>query len=70
MPPNTWSCDFGGDNADSDSDAISAGSRHPGAVNTLFLDGSVRAIKNSIANNIWWGISTMSGGEVISANSY
>ena len=47
MPPNTWSCDFGGDNADSDSDAISAGSRHPGAVNTLFLDGSVRAIKNS-----------------------
>ena len=70
MPPNTWSCDFGGDNADSDSDAISAGSRHSGVVNTLFLDGSVRAIKNSISTNIWWGISTMAGGEVISADAY
>jgi prepilin-type N-terminal cleavage/methylation domain-containing protein len=70
MPPNTWSCDFGGDNADSDSDAISAGSRHPGIVNCQMLDGSVRAVKSTIANNIWWGISTMAGGEVISADAY
>jgi prepilin-type N-terminal cleavage/methylation domain-containing protein/prepilin-type processing-associated H-X9-DG protein len=70
MPPNTWSCDYGGDNADSDSDAISAGSRHSGGVNTLFCDGSVKFIKGTINTNTWWGISTMSGGEVIDANAY
>jgi prepilin-type N-terminal cleavage/methylation domain-containing protein len=70
MPPNSWSCDFGADNADSDSDAITAGSRHPGIVNCQMLDGSVRAIKSTIAKNVWWGISTMAGGEVIDASSY
>jgi prepilin-type processing-associated H-X9-DG protein len=43
---------------------------HPGGVNTLFTDGSVRFIKNSIAQNIWWGLGTRNGGEVISSDSY
>ena len=70
MPPNTWSCDFGGDNADSDSDAITSGSRHSGVVNALMLDGSVRAAKSSINNRTWWAIGTMANGEVVSADAY
>jgi prepilin-type N-terminal cleavage/methylation domain-containing protein/prepilin-type processing-associated H-X9-DG protein len=70
MPPNTWSCDFGGGNADSDDDAITAGSRHSGVVNCAFVDGSVRAIKSSISPQTWWALATMSGGEVIDASSY
>jgi prepilin-type N-terminal cleavage/methylation domain-containing protein/prepilin-type processing-associated H-X9-DG protein len=68
MPPNTWSCDFNGDNADSDSDAITAGSRHSGVVNSGFLDGSVKGIKSSISPNTWWAIGTMAGSEVVSAD--
>jgi hypothetical protein len=33
-------------------------------------DGSVRFIKGSIAMNIWWGLGTRAGGEVISADQY
>jgi prepilin-type processing-associated H-X9-DG protein len=70
MTPNTWNCSFGGDNSDSDDDALTASSRHPGGVNVVFCDGSVRFVKSSVANTVWWGISTMAGGEVISADSY
>jgi prepilin-type N-terminal cleavage/methylation domain-containing protein/prepilin-type processing-associated H-X9-DG protein len=70
MGPNTFNCDFGGDNSDSDDDAITASSHHPGGVNSLFCDGSVRFIKNSISLKSWWALSTKSGGEVLSADSY
>jgi prepilin-type N-terminal cleavage/methylation domain-containing protein/prepilin-type processing-associated H-X9-DG protein len=70
MTPNTWNCSFGGDNGDSDDDAITASSRHPGGVNPVFCDGSVRFVKNSISPNVWWAMSTMAGGEVLSSDSY
>jgi prepilin-type N-terminal cleavage/methylation domain-containing protein/prepilin-type processing-associated H-X9-DG protein len=70
MTPWVWSCDFGGDNADSDSDAITAGSRHPNLVNCAFVDGSVKAVKATVSTTVWWGISTMSGGEVVDASGY
>jgi prepilin-type N-terminal cleavage/methylation domain-containing protein/prepilin-type processing-associated H-X9-DG protein len=70
MPPNSWSCDFGGDNADSDADAITAGSRHSGGVNCLMLDGSVRFVKGTINITTWQAISTMGAGEVVSADQY
>ncbi len=44
-------------------------SRHPGGVNTLMGDGSVRFFKNSINVNTWAALSTSKGGEVIDANS-
>jgi prepilin-type processing-associated H-X9-DG protein len=43
---------------------------HPGGVNAMMADGSVRFIKNSLAQNIWWALGTRNGGEVISADSY
>jgi prepilin-type N-terminal cleavage/methylation domain-containing protein/prepilin-type processing-associated H-X9-DG protein len=45
-------------------------SAHPGGVNTLFGDGSVKFVKNSIARNTWWSLGTKGGGEVISSDSY
>jgi prepilin-type N-terminal cleavage/methylation domain-containing protein/prepilin-type processing-associated H-X9-DG protein len=45
-------------------------SRHPGGVNTLMGDGSVRFIKNTINLMTWQGLSTTKGGEVISADQY
>jgi len=45
-------------------------SAHPGGVNTLFGDGSVRFVKDSIGRNVWWSLGTKAGGEVVSADSY
>jgi prepilin-type processing-associated H-X9-DG protein len=50
-------------------DAITATSRHPGGVNVVFCDGSVRFIKDTVALPIWWGIGTREGGEVISSDA-
>jgi prepilin-type N-terminal cleavage/methylation domain-containing protein/prepilin-type processing-associated H-X9-DG protein len=50
--------------------AITARSYHPGGVNTLLGDGSVRFIKNSINGNVWRALGTIRGGEVISADSF
>jgi prepilin-type N-terminal cleavage/methylation domain-containing protein/prepilin-type processing-associated H-X9-DG protein len=45
-------------------------SRHPGGVNTLFGDGSVHFMKDSINAATWVAIGSISGGEVISSDSY
>jgi prepilin-type processing-associated H-X9-DG protein len=45
-------------------------SRHPGGVNLLLADGSVRFTKDTIDRTIWRGLGTIAGGEVISADSY
>ena len=50
--------------------AITARSYHPGGVNALLADGSVRFIKSSIAGSVWRALGSISGGEVISADSY
>ncbi len=50
--------------------AVTSRSYHPGGVNVLFGDGSVKFIKNSIAVNTWRALSTVAGGEVVSADSY
>ena len=42
-----------------------ARSRHPGGVNVVFGDGSVRFVQNSIALVTWRALGTMNGGEVI-----
>ena len=45
-------------------------SQHPGGMNAAFADGSVRFLKNSIAQPIYRAISTRAFGEVISADSF
>jgi prepilin-type processing-associated H-X9-DG protein len=67
MPPNTWSCGYGGTH---DGAASTASSRHPGGVNSLLADGSVRFIKQSISVPVWQGLGSRNGGEVISADSF
>ncbi|QEH37257.1 putative major pilin subunit [Aquisphaera giovannonii] len=50
--------------------AITSRSYHPGGVNVLLGDGSVRFVKSTIAGPVWRALGTVSGGEVISADSY
>jgi prepilin-type N-terminal cleavage/methylation domain-containing protein/prepilin-type processing-associated H-X9-DG protein len=45
-------------------------SRHPGGINTLFGDGSVRFIKSTINPQTWIAVNTIMAGEVISSDSY
>jgi prepilin-type N-terminal cleavage/methylation domain-containing protein/prepilin-type processing-associated H-X9-DG protein len=47
-----------------------ADSKHPGGVNVLMADGSVRFVKNSISQVTWSAIGSRNGSEVISADSY
>ena len=44
--------------------------RHPSGVNMAMGDGSVRFVKNSVAQNVFMGLGTRDGGEVISADAY
>jgi len=45
-------------------------SQHPGGVNFLMGDGSVKFIKQTINLPTYWALGTRAGGEVISADSY
>ncbi len=44
-------------------------SRHPGGVNTLFADGHVQFMKDSISLPVWRAAGSIGGGEIISADS-
>jgi prepilin-type N-terminal cleavage/methylation domain-containing protein/prepilin-type processing-associated H-X9-DG protein len=44
---------------------LAASSYHPGGINAVFADGSVRFIKNAIAPQLWYAIATPSGRETI-----
>ena len=50
--------------------ALTADSYHPGGVNALLADGSVRFIKSSVNGQAWRALGTIAGGEVISADAY
>ena len=79
QPPNKKNC--WGSNQDSVSPNAAAGnkhqwgsmitakSNHPGGVNMVFLDGSVKFIKDSVDPGTYGAIGTMGGGEIISADS-
>lgn len=45
---------------------FSASSHHPGGVNALRMDGSVRFVKDAIGLATWRALATRSGGEVVS----
>jgi prepilin-type N-terminal cleavage/methylation domain-containing protein/prepilin-type processing-associated H-X9-DG protein len=50
--------------------AITARSYHPGGVNSLFGDGSVRFIKTMTDGRLWRALGTVAGGEVVSADQF
>jgi prepilin-type N-terminal cleavage/methylation domain-containing protein/prepilin-type processing-associated H-X9-DG protein len=50
--------------------AAASRSWHSGGVNTLFADGSVHFIKDSINPQTWWALGTKGGNEVLSADQY
>ena len=65
---NPWG--FCSDAAIGDSEFSTANSNHPGGVNTLFADGSVKFVKDTIGQNIWWALGTRANGEILSSDSY
>jgi prepilin-type processing-associated H-X9-DG protein len=50
--------------------ATSARSFHPGGVNLLFADGSVKFVKDAIDGLTWRRLGTVAGGEAVSADQY
>jgi prepilin-type N-terminal cleavage/methylation domain-containing protein/prepilin-type processing-associated H-X9-DG protein len=73
VPPNSlqsqWSyCDLY--NSSALGTYSNASSYHAGGVNTLMADGSVKFVKDSISQTIWWAIGTRAGGEVVSADGF
>jgi prepilin-type N-terminal cleavage/methylation domain-containing protein/prepilin-type processing-associated H-X9-DG protein len=65
-PPDTRSCGF----FLTLRATMPPSSRHPGGVNLLLGDGSVRFIKDTINVNPWRALGTIRGYEVISADSF
>jgi prepilin-type N-terminal cleavage/methylation domain-containing protein/prepilin-type processing-associated H-X9-DG protein len=67
MAPNTWSC--AAEHTDQ-LGAHTASSRHPGVVNALFADGSVKAVKQTVNPAVWRALGTKAGAEVVSSDDY
>jgi prepilin-type N-terminal cleavage/methylation domain-containing protein/prepilin-type processing-associated H-X9-DG protein len=47
-----------------------ATSNHPGGVHVAFADGSVRFVKDSIAQNVWWAVGTRLGKEIVPSDAF
>jgi prepilin-type N-terminal cleavage/methylation domain-containing protein/prepilin-type processing-associated H-X9-DG protein len=67
--PNRVSCTFA-DNDITGEVVVSATSRHPGGVNVLMGDGSVRFVKDAVALPVWRALGTIAGGEILSADEW
>jgi hypothetical protein len=72
LPPNSPSCNTGGDNPSSVLGIYSASSKHPGGCQVLLGDGSVRFISQTInatggptGYGVWGALGTRDGGEVV-----
>jgi len=73
-PPNWqgFDCGVGSSIMDVPSEhaIVSARSWHPGGVNVLLGDGSVRFVKDTIDLGTWRALGTRRGGEVVSADAF
>jgi prepilin-type processing-associated H-X9-DG protein len=69
--PNRTSCIYHDINEDGRGTItmIPASSNHPGGVNVLFMDGSVRFIKNSVSYLTWYAIATPNNRETVSSDA-
>ncbi len=68
--PNRRDCSFRDADFAKPYTMVGASSYHPGGVNVLLLDGSVRFIKTTLAAPVWRALGTIAGGEVIGEDSY
>ena len=51
-------------------DMAAARSRHPGGVNVLIGDGSVRFAKSTVNVAVWRALGSIAAGEVLSSDAY
>ena len=63
--PNKKSCNCCGYDT-----IVGSSSYHPGGVNCLMLDGSVKFIKSTISPTTWFALGTIDWGEVVSSDAY
>jgi len=64
-PPNRKACHQSGDES-----LICASSYHPGGVNVLLMDGSVKFAKSGIATRTWHAIGTRNRGELVPGDTF
>jgi len=65
QPPNRKSCNAAGYDT-----ITTASSYHPGGVNLLLMDGSVKFAKNGIAIRTWIALGTIANGELIPGDTF
>jgi prepilin-type processing-associated H-X9-DG protein len=72
IPPNRPACEYNDTRQDGRSTitGVNASSLHPGGVNCLFMDGSVKFVKSTVNYVAWYSIATPDGNETVSADSY
>ena len=70
LTPNSKTYDCWQSSPPHDPAIKAARSNHPGGVNTLFCDGHVQFVKDTVNLAAWRALRTRNGGEVISADSY
>jgi prepilin-type N-terminal cleavage/methylation domain-containing protein/prepilin-type processing-associated H-X9-DG protein len=70
--PNRTSCVYHDINEDGRGSITmaSASSNHPGGVNVMFMDGSVRFVKSSVSYLIWYAIATPNNRETVSFDAF
>jgi prepilin-type N-terminal cleavage/methylation domain-containing protein/prepilin-type processing-associated H-X9-DG protein len=70
--PNRTSCVYHDINQDGRGTITmaAASSNHPGGVNVLLMDGSVRFVKSVVNYMPWYALATPNGGEALSSDSY
>ena len=69
LPVNGRSCHIYGGELDGNI-LITPGSAHPGGLNVLLGDGSVRFVRSTIAHPVWWALGTRDGGEVVGSDAF
>ncbi|MBI1322545.1 DUF1559 domain-containing protein [bacterium] len=67
VPPNRYLCTVGNFVQEG---TWPAGSFHPGVVHSLFADGHVRAVKETVDMAVWRAIGSRNGGESFSDSDY